>query len=372
MIEFSIPLFFYEDFFIRVMQLNKITKKNKITSVYGCFPANIENSCGFEQIRVNEYPNVKTVEDFFLHVKKAQEIGLEFIYLLNTPKTMLPAEFIQGLENCNRFIELLLSNNIKRIRVTNTQLIEHITKKYPEIEIRTSTSQEYTSIRQYRNLFTRFPNITEIIPSWDMNKNFTFLRNFRMSFDKKIELMANEGCLPGCPFRTHHALHVPTGRESEKRIMVDIPTDYADCFTQMCADIYFKNPWRNIMLSNIIYPWEIESYAKKYGITKFKLVGRNLLSKNYINGDYFELFNVFIRGVEDYDFIANMKFKYFNMYLAGCDFHPNFNLTVSEVREYLPSLSYFEKNGSKCASVCGEECKYCFTLAEKINSKYPF
>lgn len=92
-------------------------------------------------------------------------MGLEFIYLLNSLRTMLPAEFIQDFENCNRFIELLLSNNIKIIRVTNTQLIEHITKMYPEIEIRTSTSQEYTSIRQYRNLFTIFPNITEIVPS---------------------------------------------------------------------------------------------------------------------------------------------------------------------------------------------------------------
>lgn len=121
-----------------------------------------------------------------------------------------------------------------------------------------------------------------------------------------------------------------------RKNIVDTPSDFVDCFSQMCADIYFKNPWINIMLSNIIYPWGIEFYTKRYGITKFKIVGRNLLSKNYINGDYFKLFDVYIRGIEDYDFIANMKFKYFNIYLVGCNFHPNFNLTIAEVKKISP------------------------------------
>lgn len=38
----------------------------------------------------------------------------------------------------------------------------------------------------------------------------------------------------------------------------------------------------------------------------------------------------------------------------------------------LTDMAYFEKNGSRCASVCDEDCRYCFNLAEKINNKYPF
>lgn len=363
-------MFFYDDFIYRIEELNKKTKYHKITSVYGCLPSSAGVSCGFEQIRVTEDSNADSAEKFFQHVKRAQDAGLEFIYLLNSPKTMSNAEFQHSFERCNRFLELLLKNNIRIVRVTNTQLMEHISNLYKEIEIRTSTSQEYASIRQYRNLFIKFPNITEIIPSHDLNRNFSFLKSFKMCFDKRIELMANEGCLPGCPFRYHHALQIPTGRDSEKIFGPDDPMCFK--FTDLCSYVFYSDPWRNIVMSNTIYPWQIETYAKKYGITKFKLVGRNVPKDQYINGDYFEMYNLYIRGAEDYDYIADKKFRYFNIYFISNSNHPNFELTVSQVKDYLPDISYFEKNGGKCANICGAECKYCFSLAERLNHKYPF
>ena len=45
---------------------------------------------------------------------------------------------------------MLLKNNVNIVRVTNTQLIDYLTVNYPELEIRTSTSQEYTNIKQYK------------------------------------------------------------------------------------------------------------------------------------------------------------------------------------------------------------------------------
>lgn len=373
MIEFSIPMYFEDDFISRIEELNNDMKKVKITSVYGCFPLNMKNYCGFEQLRVSNCDNVKSEDEFFEYVKIAQDAGLEFIYLLNSPRSMLPIEFYKSFDKINRFIELLLSKNIKVIRATNTQLIEHITNMYPEVEIRTSTSQEYTSLRQYRNLFAMFPNITEVIPSLDVNRNFAFLRNFKSCFDKRIELMANEGCLPGCPFRIQHHTMVLTGRDSEKPFMQDVDSKYCkNFFVDMCSRVFFKDMWRNIVMSNIIYPWDIDTYAKKYGIVKFKLAGRNLSKEYFIDGDYFELYNNYIRGVEDYDYIANKKFRYLSMYTAGLKSHPNFDFTVAQIRNYLPDISYFEKNGGKCANVCGSECRYCFNLAEKLNQKYPF
>lgn len=371
MIQFSVPLIFSDDFIEKIIKLNNEVKKSKITSVYNCFPANLENRSGFEQIRVYKYPKVNTEDDFFRYVKEAQDAGLEFIYLLNSPNSMTPLEFYVNSKNINRFIENLLSHNVKIVRISNTQLIDYITCNYPEIEIRTSTSQEYYSIRQYKNLFNQFPKITEIVPSWDLNKNFMFLNSFKKSFDKEIELMVNEGCLPGCPFRYNHNSGLLKNSE-ELEVISRIPTRFCVPFRLMCEKVYFSDPWLNIMLSNIIYPWEIETYVSKYNITKFKLVGRNAIGDELRNGKYFDIYDSYLKGIEDYDYIANMKFTKFNHYLCENISHPNFNLTVSEVKEYLPDITYFEKNGYKCMSICGTECRYCYSLAEKIGEVYPF
>ena len=50
----------------------------------------------------------------------------------------------------------------------------------------------------------------EVVPTWDVNKNFAFIKNFKLRFpDKILELMVNEGCIGGCPFRRdHHASNV--------------------------------------------------------------------------------------------------------------------------------------------------------------------
>ena len=329
----------------------------------------LENSCGFEQIRVVSYPNVRNEHDFFKYVKEAQDAGLEFIYLLNSPRGYTPLEFYKKSAQINRFMENLLRNDVKVVRATNTQLIDYITLNYPEMEIRTSTSQEYFSIKQYRNLFTQFPRITEIVPSWDLNKNFTFFKNFKTAFDKNIELMVNEGCLPGCPFRMHHNGSLGFEFEEEEMNKCGASPRYAIAFWVMCQKVYFGKMWENIFLSNIIYPWEIETYTTKYGINKFKLVGRNSDSGELRNGKYFDVYDAYLKGVDDYDYIANMDFKIFNHYLH-LNPNPKLNLTVAQVKEFLPDISYFEKNGHKCTSVCGVDCRYCFLLAEKIQKAY--
>lgn len=371
MIEFSVPLIFSDDFIKRATGLNKEVKKSKITSVYNCFPINLENKCGFEQVRVYSYPNIKNEKDFFQHVKAAQDAGFKFIYLLNSPKGYSPLEFYKKSEQIDRFMENLLKNNVNTVRIANTQLIDYVTTNYPEIEIRTSTSQEYSSIRQYRNLFAQFPKITEIVPSWDLNRNFTFLKNFKNAFDKDIELMVNEGCLPGCPFRTNHNCALTLEDEDPELRRLKVNPRFAVGFKMMCEGLYYDKIWENIMLSNIIYPWDIETYVTRYGINKFKLVGRNADSVELRNGEYFNIYESYLKGIDDYDYIADIEFKKFNHYITMCE-HPNFNLKVADVRKLLPNISYFEKNGHKCMNVCGVDCRYCFSLAEKINELYPF
>lgn len=371
MIQFSTPLIFVDGFIDKIIKLNSELKKSKITSVYNCFPLSFENKCGFEQVRVWGYPNINNEDDFFRYVKTAQDAGIEFIYLLNSPNSMTPVEFFINSSKINSFIENLLHHNIKIVRVTNTQLIDYITQNYPEIEIRTSTSQEYCSIRQYKHLFNQFPNITEIVPSWDLNKNFLFLKSFKKSFDKKIELMVNEGCLPGCPFRNHHNSGL-TRNSDDVHLLSRIPTRFVIPFRQMCEKLFFADTWLHVMQSNVIYPWEIETYVSKYNITKFKLVGRNATKHDLRNGKYFDIYEFYLKGIEDYDYIANMEFRKFNHYICENNTHPNFNLTIAEIKEYLPDITYFEKNGHKCTSICGVECRYCHSLADKIREVYPF
>lgn len=360
MIEFSAPLPFNIEHIDYLYKSNLLVNKSRITSLYSCLPINSDETCGFEQSRVETLEKMN-FKDLAIFINYAKDKGFEFVYLINSPKPFDTAKEDLNLQ-LDKLSNLLL--NLKKIgcsslRVTNTQLILYISNNFPEFKIYASTSQEYFSIKQYQNLFKKFSNIKEVLPSVEQTKNFLFLKNFRKLFPNiDVELILNEACMGGCPFRVHHSLITSSLPLSEYR-------QYDKNYLEMCTQVSSSDVYLYICRLNTIYPWDIFEYTK-IGVNKFKFVGRN--APIFRTGAYMKIYRDYMLGVDNPSYLDKMPFRYLNHYIVG---RQDFNYTVEQIRPYLPSIKHFLKNGHLCHSMCGIDCLYCYNCADKMRKKYP-
>lgn len=371
-VEYSVPLYFTKGYIDRLQKINNETKYAQITTVYNCVPAMFDAS-GFEQQRNVALEGVEEFQDFVNGVQYAKSCGFNFIYLMNSPVGLHPFEFFKRQGHINEFLEILLAAGIDTLRVANTQVIDYISVNYPEFKIMTSTSQEYYSIKQYRNLFDIFPKIKEVVPSYDLTRDITFLKNYRKAFSVPIELMVNEGCIAGCPYRYHHNILITRDKDYEAALMRDDPETFAvedsrfsTFYNHTCRRLSHEKRWIQTLLANIIYPWEVPFYRDEVGITKYKIVGRNSEMDTVI-----DRIEIIVKGQEDYERIANEPFSYLNHYIEG---HATFNsMRIKDMRPYLPSIQEIyelQKSGMSCHSDCGITCRYCHNKADALEKKF--
>ena len=356
--EFSVPMPFEKSHISQIAQINKEVSHSKIRYMYNTLTRNAADLCGFEQARVTD-ERIHCMKDMLPYIDAVHEAGCDFIFLLNSPRVMDEAEFAVREGKLRRILDTLISEGVYDIRVCNPLIIDYLAHEYPQISIRCSTSQEYFSVKQYQKLLFLYPQIVEVVPSWEKNRDFVFLSALNQHRNLSVELMVNEGCLSGCPFRVYHSMFSP----SKKDCKYD---RFSSFFKSGCEKNFYHNLWESICMSNIIYPWQIFAYHD-IGIYNFKLVGRNTTS--FQKGSYISIYRDYLLGVENISLIKDIPFSYFSNYLMG---HPALRgITVSDVLEMLPDIRYFQKKHISCDAQCGVTCKYCKELAQKLQRKFP-
>lgn len=296
-LEFSVPTPFTREGMRQIIELNKKLTKVKITSTYNCLPEQCIEFTGFEQPRLGVDETINSLDQLLEIAQIGKKAGIDFIYVCNSPAEKTEFEMQIGCEKVSKLVEKLGEYQFDKLRVTNVQLIDYLAINHPEIKVYASTSQEYMSIQEYYQMLEQYKNIREILPSWDMNKDIRFIKGLRSFISQDIEIMVNEGCIAGCPFRTQHNASL---QKSDYTYFV--PDDkksvlYNAFYSKSCTMIFLKNIWETICLSNIIYPWEIKRYAEATGVRKFKLVGRNCAA--FRNGTYIEIYEKFLMGIEN-------------------------------------------------------------------------
>lgn len=340
-------------------EINKEAEKSEIKSLYFALPGNCTDKTGFEQLRTQN-SQIEKLEDFIPYIEKSLELGFDFIYLLNSPKPFFyeSKSFFTQLEKLNNLINKLKKFGCKKYRICNPQLIGYFKQNYPDLEVYVSTSSEYKSLKQYANLLEIYKNIKEIVPASDINKNFKLLKNLKKQYPNIIfEVMVNEGCLNSCPLRFFHNLSIPNFISDPQNTLHNLSVEY---FFNTCRVFSLKNSYFHLCNPNIIYPWEIEEYAK-IGITNFKLVGRN--SNTFHAGSYTDYYRSYLLRIDDIKSIEDKPIRIFNHYFVG---DTNCKYSVKQVKDYLPNINHFINSGHLCSSVCGVECNYCQECAEKI------
>ena len=221
---------------------------------------------------------------------------------------------------------------------------------------------EYKTIWEYQNFIYFHPEIKQIVPSHDINKNFKLLSLLRKKYPyTELELMVNEGCLQGCPNRIfHESVNI------DNQIIINndicLSGSYA---TSFCYPVLHEYPVHSLVIGNHIFPWDIEEY-NKIGINNFKLVGRDgyiISFEKYLNS-----YKMYLKGIDNIKNIQNYPLSDLMYHLRGNKTLNN--ILVKDYKKYLPDIKHFKKNGHLCTSRCGVECRYCYKCAEKIKKVY--
>ena len=362
MYKFSAPMPYTKENINKLLNINKNVEKSKITSLYNCLPSNCSLFTGFEQKR-----NFSFEHSDFEYWKElicyTFENGADFIYLLNLPKPLdvENENLISQLEKLENLLFELKKIGVNKLRVASLQLSSYIGKHYKDFNIFASTSLDYKNIWEYQNFIQFHPEVKQIIPSHDINKNFKLLSILSKRYpNTEIELMVNEGCLQGCPNRF---IHEYINIEQQKIINNEIclSNSYP---TSFCNPVVHKYPVQSLVIGNHIFPWDIEEYSK-IGINNFKLVGRDSYNhfENYLSG-----FTMYLTGIDDINNIKDYSLAAFTHHLQANPILKQ--LKVKDYKKYLPKIRHFKQKGHLCASRCGVECKYCYNCAEKIQKAF--
>ena len=363
MYHFSAPMPYNIEDIDRLLDINNQVEKSKITSLYACVPRGCEVFTGFEQSRNFAFDNANW-EYWKKLIEHALNKDCDFIYLLNSPRPLDTenSDFSKQLEKLELLLTELRKMGVKKLRVASGQLMSYIGKHYYDFNILASTSLEYKTIWEYQNFIAFHPEVKQIVPSHDINKNFKFLSNLITRYPKtEIELMVNEGCLQGCPNRM---LHEYINIDRQKMVNDDICL--SGCYaTSFCHNVIEKYPIQSLVIGNLIFPWEIDVY-KKIGIKKFKLVGRDGYDKNFQG--YLDAFFMYLKGIDNIKYIENFPLSSFSHHLQQVPILKE--ITIKDYKKYLPDIKHFIKNGHLCASRCAVECRYCYRCADKIQKVY--
>ena len=362
MYKFSAPMPYKKELIDYLININKEVEKSKITSLYFSLPPNCELFSIFEQYR-NGFVEKSDFNYWKDLMKYSRDNGFDFIYNLNNPKN-LPVEndnFDRELEKLDILLGQLQEIGVNKLRISNHKLLSYINMKYRFFTLYASTSFEYKLIKEYQHFLDIHPEVKQIVPSHDVNKNFELLKNLRINKpDINIELIVNEGCIGGCSMRFDDSCEIMNKVINTKH------SAFSNAYHGIhCLNTVQKAPLIYLCKSQVIYPWEIEEYAK-IGINNFKIAGREDFT-HHMNTSVYSFF-LYLKGIDN---TKNIEEESINSIIHHIKYYDFFNqFKIKDIKNLLPNINHFIKKGHLCASICDIKCKYCYSCAEKIKKKY--
>ena len=348
--EYSSPMPFNKALIDELYEINQNHSKGKITTLYSSLPSPLGKSIHpvLDSVRGDNY-DIKTVDDYIDYVKYATEKGFKCVYVLNTTRPVaqndeeIPKVIIQ-------LFRKLYQEGISAVKIANPNILNIFASALPFIDIHLSTTSEYHHVQVYQNVLNTFPNIKLINIATDDNHNFEFLNSMRKLFpDVKLELLINESrCVKNCIARYYHqCIHT-----------VAFP----------CVGMITNSPCFHLAKNNLIYPWQLEYYSA-IGVNNFKFTSMPYSRNSIADVRYLSYYiDCIENGIENYTANDLMDKIMHGMPQASLiRFKQNYKLSKF-IKEYLPDIKHFIKQGARCASDCGVNCKYCYEFADKLES----
>ena len=200
---------------------------------------------------------------FRSHVRAIHASGRKFFATVNSNDLGLQ-EYAPGFRAAFlQEIEGLLDLGADGFVVALPLLIELIHARHPEVPISVSTFARIQTVPQ-AEYFLRMGATTLVIE--EANRNFDLLRAL-VRRGAEVEILANQTCLRGCPFRAHHLVTSSLASQPD-RPCPELEYPIAECGWEMVRD-----PSR-LISGILVRPEDLEVY-EELGIHRFKVSGRN-------------------------------------------------------------------------------------------------
>jgi collagenase-like PrtC family protease len=293
------------------------------------------------------------------HINLAHKKGLEFNFLMNAI-CMGNREFIP--EYHSRILSTLGWLNdigVDTITVTIPYLMEIIKKQFPKIKICVSVTATAGTVQE-ASFFSDDLKVDRINIHFMANRDFTIIDALVKAVKCDLEVLANDPCLLGCPYREYHQTIFAHASQSSS---ADSPTTVIDYPGIKCATKRIQN--RGEILKS---PWirpEDTVYWENAGIDFVKLAGREKPT---------EWITTCIRAYATRDFDGNI---YDYVEKSGLR-APEYEAFLKEasnmepLRFYIDNKSldgfieYFVKEKPRCDLGCNIiGCHHCYEWAKK-------
>lgn len=338
----STALLFHYPAIDELAKCNEKYKKVKVKTLYNSIPWPLASNYNewMTLCRGGRNPDIKSFKDFAKYVKYAMDKGFEVCYLMNSPKAFNDLDLAKFKGSFYKLLDDIYDVGIKKVKFANTQVAQLINEHNPNFQLVSSTILEYHSIIQYEGLFEQFPNITQIGMTKDENQNFKLIDALRKTFpETDIEMMVDEGCLKGCFSR-----------------MSCMASSYNTYYKLGCRQTQ-RDRKLTFYKNGEIHPWDM-GYYSALGVNSFKLVPMQQRASDKIQPHVLDYLDIAEYGADSE--------RYRDYIVNHVPVNNIVKLSNKEILKYFPDMEYFVKNGDKCSTKCGVECRYCENRAREL------
>ncbi len=288
------------------------------------------------------------------HVSIAHERGIKFLYTMNTA-------FLGGKEYSSKFLNSVmkevdeLSEIVDGFILAIPLLISYVRREYPDTEISVSSYSRVYNVREAEEYSSM--GVNTVIAHEDVNRNFKVLKEMRKFTD--VEVITNNSCLWGCPYRRTHDLvsSITSTEGSEEKVWFEYPILF--CATDV------RNDLNNLIRMRWIRPEDLH-YYEEIGIDRFKIAGRNKGTK------------WIVRAVKAYserryegnllDIVSYPQGRAVPKVMkkvGGPSFYDVLEKVIIDNTQFPERwMNFFKYN--ECESKRCEECRYCDIVAERV------
>lgn len=308
-------------------------------------------------------PNVDD-ERFKAHLDVVHSAKIKFLYTMNTA-TLNGKEYSEKyIEMLKKEIDKLVNFGVDGFIVALPFLVKLIKRDYPNLEVSISSFARIYNIREAESYAEM--GADTIILHEDDNRNFKLLEALK-KLNIDIEIITNNSCLWGCPYRRTHDIisSISSNTNQDNSFWFEYPVLF--CATDV------RNDLANIIRMRWVRPEDLSVY-EKIGIDRFKIAGRNkktnwlvkvveAYAKRKYEGNLLDIVSYpqgravpkvmkLVKGPNYYDVLENI-------YVDNTKFPSNW-------------LEFFKHND--CDTRSCKECQYCDIIAKKvitIDGKYP-
>ena len=222
-------------------------------AIYGNFQFCIwDGGRVFTNYQQTSFEQIQYVKDFL----KDNKIPLRMIFT----NPIVTEEYYYD-RFCNLVTEIC-EDSLNELVINSEGLESYLRKEYPQYNFISSTTKCKSNPEDSLKELSK--DYKYICLDYNLNRNEEYLKSIPNDLRKKVELLVNAICPPGCPNRSKH--YIANGLS-----MLGYEKDYAiDCKIKK-SNLHpdtFK-------YKNNLYPEELyEYYPNNFGITFFKLEGR--------------------------------------------------------------------------------------------------